>query len=143
MLRFEESHCKEARLTLYHLGVASLNHQWTASPWIRLPLDGLHTDATQLSVLADELQRVDVPAARTSLLVARRGFEHTWIVRPWILRVVGTLHGARHDLNLSDALASLAMGGAYAVGTGVAATDDEHVLALAGDTLVLGILCSR
>ena len=36
--------------------------------------------------------------------------------------------GPGHDLELMDALASLAMDGPQAVGAGVAAADDDHVL---------------
>ena len=143
MLRFEESHCKETCLALYHLRVASLNHDGTASLGIRLPVDGLHANATQLTVLAYKLQRIDVPAARTSLFVAGRGLEHARIVRPRILRIVEPLYGAWHNLYLSYALASLTMRCAYAVRTGIATADDQNVLALAGDTLVLRVLCSR
>ena len=140
MLRFEESHCKEACLALYHLRVASLNHDGTASLGIRLPIDGLHADATQLTVLAYKLQRIDVPAARTSLFVAGRGLEHARIVRPRILRIGRTLHGARHNLNLRDTLTSLSMRRSDAVRTCVATADDQNVLALAGDTLILRVM---
>ena len=38
--------------------------------------------------------------------------------------------GSGHDLELVDAMRTLAVGGAQAVGPGVAAADDDHVLAL-------------
>ena len=46
---------------------------------------------------------------------------------------------AGDDLELVDALAALAMDGAEAVGAGVAAADDDHVLAFGRDELASGI----
>ena len=42
---------------------------------------------------------------------------------------------ARHDLQLDDRAAAMAEGGADAIGAGIAAADDDHVLALGGDEL--------
>ena len=48
----------------------------------------------------------------------------------------------RHNLYLRDTPASLTVGRADAVGTRIAAADDEHILVLGRDALLLGKLHS-
>ena len=69
LLRFQETHCQEAGLALDDFRFASLNHEWPASLRIRFPVYRLDTNTGEASVLAKELQRVDVPAAYTALFV--------------------------------------------------------------------------
>jgi hypothetical protein len=74
--------------------------------------------------------------ARTAFLVRRRDAED---VRPLRPRVVGGADGRRlrEQLELVDRLRALAVGGAEAVGAGVAAADDHDVLVLGRDELAL------
>ena len=143
MLRLEKAHGQQTELGLDDVGLAFLYHQRAGNPspvsrggcW--LPVDILHTYAGQLAVLAQKLERVDIPAAGAALLVTRGGLERAWPVGPRALRVVGPFYGLRHNLYLGDAAATLAVGGADAVGARVAATNDEDVLAVGGDALIL------
>ena len=145
MLRLQEAHGEEAELGLDDEGFALRDHDGTRG-WGTcrrtsgygggLPVDFLDFYASQLAILAKELKGVDVPSAGTAFLMRRGGLEGAGPVGPGVLRVFRAFDGFRHNLNLSDTLAALSMGGADAVGAGVAATDDQDVLALSSDALI-------
>ena len=142
MLRLEESHCEEHDLSLDDFWFSFLHHQRAAAFWIGLPVNLLHPDSCQLSVFSDEFQRVDIPSPGASFLMAGGGLQRAGIVWPWVLRVHRTFHGLWHDLNLRHALASLAVGCADAVASGVATANHEHMLAFGRDALIFAELHS-
>ena len=72
--------------------------------------------------------------------MAGGGLQRAGIVWPWVLRVHRTFHGLWHDLNLRHALASLAVGCADAVASGVATANHEHMLAFGRDALIFAEL---
>ena len=77
--------------------------------------------------------RGDVVVADAALLVGRRCPENEGPFGPGV--VVGAVLGRlRHDLELVDDLSSLSVGGAEAVGAGVASAEDDDALALCLDT---------
>ena len=81
------------------------------------------------ALVADEAAGGDRVDPLAALLVGRGDAEDVRPLRPRVVRraLVGR---ARDDLELVDARRALAVGGAQAVGAGVAAADDDHVLAL-------------
>ena len=131
--RFEETHGQQYHVGLYHFRLADRLHEGTAALGIGFPRHFLYFHARHFAVLAEETQGVEVPAAETTLLMARSGLEGAGPGRPGILRIVGADGGLRHDFYLRHAAASLAVGRAYAVAPGVAAADDEDILPLSGD----------
>src|SRR5690606_9134370 len=89
-----------------------------------------HADATL--VVADELGAVHRVHPLAAPFVGRRHAVHQRVGGPRRVRrpLVGR---AGHDLELVHRRGTLAVGGAEAVGAGVAAADDDDVLALGGD----------
>jgi hypothetical protein len=73
----------------------------------------------------------------TALLVRRRDAEDLRPLRPWIVGCAG-LRRHRHQFELVHRPRSLAVGGAQAVGAGVTAADDHHVLVPGADEGVVG-----
>ena len=85
-----------------------------------------------LAVFTDEVLGVDGEQTLAALLVSRSHAEHERVRRP--RRLLGaSLRRTRHDLELVDAGRTLTVRGAEAVGSGVAAADDDNLLALSGD----------
>ena len=85
-----------------------------------------------LPVFTDEVLGVDGEQTLAALLVSRSHAEHERVRRP--RRLLGaSLRRTRHDLELVDAGRTLTVRGAEAVGSGVAAADDDNLLALSGD----------
>ena len=83
-------------------------------------------------VIGEEALGVHAVDALAALLVGRRDAEHVGPGRPGIGRCPRVRRSVQ-DLELVDRRRALAVGGAEAVGTGVSAADDHHVLALSGD----------
>ena len=81
-------------------------------------------------VVAEEALGVDAVDALAALLVRRRDAEDVGLRRPRIGRRA-RVGRPRQDLELVDRRRALAVRGAEAVGAGVAAADDHHVLARA------------
>ncbi len=86
----------------------------------------------------------DAVAARI-LAIDRGGFFLTVIdaedarpLRPGIIRRA-VLRGLGQDFQLQHAAASVAQGGAHAVGAGIAAADDDDILALGADVTAVGL----
>ena len=136
-LRAEEAHREEHQLRRdLALGARLRRH---------LPVDELDLGEAQRGDVAvgvaDELGRADGVDALAALLVrARDAVEHR-VGRPRLSR--GTVvAGLRHDLEARDGRRPLAVRGADAVGAGVTAADDDHVLAR-GEDLVLDLLTER
>lgn len=100
------------------------------------PFDLFDLDARDLAIVAEKLDRVEVPAPRAAFVVAGARTEHVGPERPR-RRVAAFGRGLGHDLDLRDALRALADRRANAVGPRVAAADDEHLLALGGDGKLL------
>ena len=137
MLGLQESHRQQTELSLDDFGFTFLHHDRTTAVGIRLPVNLLHLHTYQFTVLAQELKGVDVPTTSAALLMTRGSLERTRPVGPGVLRVVGSFHGAGHDLYLRHALAALAMGRTDAVAARVSAADNQHILALGSDALFL------
>ena len=137
MLGFQEPHSQQDQLGLDNLELTGFHHQRTTTFGIGFPVDRLNADARNLSVLTEELERVDVPATGTTFLMRRSGLEDDWPVRP---RSVGVVTHWRlwHDLNLRHTLTTLTMGCTNTVAASVTTTDDEHILSFSCDTLSLG-----
>src|SRR6185436_5567813 len=72
-----------------------------------------------------------------AFFVGRAGAEDHWPVGPGHFGRA-LLGGLGEKLELGDAGRALAMGGAQAVSAGVAAAEDDHVLAFGGDEIVVG-----
>ena len=70
MFRLQESHSQQTELRLDDFGLALLHHQRTTAVGIGFPVYFLYLHASQLTVLAQKLKGIDVPAAGTALLVA-------------------------------------------------------------------------
>ena len=137
MFGFQETHGKEAELSLDDFRLALLNHDGATTVGIRFPVDFLYLHTRKSAVLAEEFQRVDVPATNATLFVRRGGLEGAWPVGPGILRIVWSLYRTGHDLNLSNALAPLTMSSANTVRACIATTYHEYILALGADAFVL------
>ena len=92
----------------------------------------LDADGVQLldvaAVVADELLGLDLPVALAPFFVRGGEAEDLGPERPGGLRVL-VLGRARVVVELEDRAGLLAVAGAQAVGGGVAAADDDHVLA--------------
>ena len=137
MLGLEESHGEEHELGLDDFGLSGLDHDGTTAGGIGLPINGLDADAGEFAVLAEELESVDVPAAGAAFFVTRSSLEGAGPLGPGVLWILGAFDGLGHDLDLRDALAALAMGGADAVGAGVAAADYQYIFSFGSNALVL------
>ncbi len=128
LLRAEKTHRQEHQLH-GQLEVGALD-------LLELAVDHLHLVGTQRAhvavVVGKEALGVDAVDTVATLLVGRRHAEH---VRPRRPRVGGGagLGRPRQDLELVHRCGALAVRCAQAVGAGVAAADDDDVLALGGD----------
>ena len=69
MLRFEESHGEEDEFSLDDFRLTRFDHDGTTAFRVGLPVDGLNADASDMTVFAQELERVDIPATDTAFLV--------------------------------------------------------------------------
>lgn len=69
MLWFQEAHGKKTNLALDDFRIACFDHDRTASLWIWFPVDRLYLHSDELAILADEFERVDVPAAGATFFV--------------------------------------------------------------------------
>ena len=137
MLWLQESHGQQNEFGLDDFGLTFLYHDGATALRVWLPVDFLNFHACQLAILTQELQGVDVPSPGTSFLMRRGGLEGARPVGPGILRVIRTFDGLRHNLNLSNALTTLAMSRADAIGTGVTTANHKHILALGRYAIVL------
>src|SRR5262249_56682161 len=97
----------------------------TAILGLHLDLDGF--EGPEMSVLAHEPPGVDGILPAASFLMRQGNTEDVRPLRPGV-RGGARVGRARNDLELVHALAALAMHGAQAVGAGVAAADDDHML---------------
>ena len=140
MFGLEEAHGQQHQLGLDDLGLALRHHQRAATVGIGLPVYLLHAHSSELSIAAEELQSVDVPPSRAAFLVRGGGLQRSRIARPRVGRVVGALHGARHDFYLRHAAASLTVRGADAVAACVAAAYHQDILSLGCDALLVSEL---
>ena len=79
-------------------------------------------------VVAEEALSVHAKHALAAFFVSRRGAHDEAPLRPWVFAGAHSRR-LRHDLELRDRCSTLAQRRAEAVGTGVAAADNDHVLA--------------
>ena len=70
MLWLQKSHRQQHEFGLDDFGLAPLYHDGPTALWIGFPVNLLHLHTCQLTILAQELQGVDVPATGATLLVA-------------------------------------------------------------------------
>ena len=79
MLRLEEAHGQKHEFGLDNLGLAFLDHNRTTTVGVGPPVDFLNFYTCQFAVLAEKLQRVDIPAAGAALFVTRCGMISIWV----------------------------------------------------------------
>src|SRR4029077_20803847 len=89
------------------------------------------------SVRSREVGLVYRVLARAPFLMVRGDTEDIGPERPRIAPGIPLLGRPGQDLELGDGARALTMGGAEAVGPGVAAPDDDHVLVLGRDEIAL------
>jgi hypothetical protein len=130
MLWLEEAHSQQNQLGLNDFGLALLYHDGASTLWVGLPFNLLNFYASEMAILSQELQGIDVPAACATFFVARGGLEGARPVGPWVLWVLRTFNGLRHNLNLSHALATLTVGSTNTVRTSITTTNHKYILAL-------------
>ena len=100
---------------------------------LRRRADAQRVQLLHVAVLvAGELDAVDAPVANAALFVRALGAQLQGPQRPRGRRCA-LCRRLGHDLELVYALCALAMAGAQAVCAGIAAADDEYVLALGAD----------
>ena len=96
---------------------------------VLLPLHAHGLSALTLPLSPTKCLGRDRPVALTAFLVGRRGAQPRRPVRPH--RVALDVRRHRQQLELGDRFRAVPVGGADAVGAGVAAADDDDVLAVA------------
>ena len=133
MLGSEKAHGEKDDVGLDDFLLSVQFHEGTSSVGIGFPDDTFDFDALHLSVfVADEAVGVEQPTAFTTFLMGRCRLQDDGPVGPRCVGIV-TIRRLGHNLNLCDALASLTMGCADAVGPRVTTADDEDVLVLGCD----------
>lgn len=130
----EEAHAEEDELSIDGVGRLRLLDHLGATVLALYPLNLYELNLLHLAVLADEALGIEAPTTVASLFVATGGLEDGGPVRPWIAGSAG-LAGLRHNLDLHNRARLLAVAGAYAVRTGVAAANDEDGLASGQDAV--------
>ena len=71
----QEAHGQQTELGLDDFRLTLLDHDGTTAVGIGFPIDFLYFHTSELPVLTQELQGVDVPSSRASLFVRRGGLE--------------------------------------------------------------------
>lgn len=143
--RAEEAHCQEDELGGEDALCAfdGLGHH--AALWIFNPLDIDDFDACEVTSLI-----ADKALCRNKILAGIGAVEscgffltvvHLVNAGPFGPRIISSTGFRRtaHDFELGDRLASMADRSAYAVGTGITATDDDDVLTLSRNVLRLAV----
>src|SRR6266852_1586996 len=135
--RAQEAHGQENQLRLHRiLGARNILEADPAALADHLDPDGVQRGDAPL--LAGEVGGIDGILPRAALLVGRGDAEDIRPERPRIAVDVALIRRPGQDLELGDRARLLAMHGAETVRAGIAAPDDDHVLALGGDELGVG-----
>ena len=123
----DESHRQQHEIG-FHLELAAGDRLERDAAVVDDAADPAAAQRANAAVVAAQLGGRDGVDALAALFVRGRGAED---VRPQRPRIVGgaLMRRRRHQLELRDRRGALAMHGAEAIGAGVAAADDHHVLA--------------
>ena len=135
MLGLEETHGKKHHIGFDDLFLTRRFHGRAVTVCCRKPLHFFHFHTAYLAILPDEPGRGEGPSTGTAFFVAAGGFLYDGPLRPGSIRVV-SYGRLGHNFNLGYADGSLANAGAYTVGPGIAAADDEYPFAAGVDELV-------